>query len=233
VPSNDFAGFIGNGHFMRDAIHGMNEAEALAEEKHIPLYKAIYMVNKVSQDYLVRPMGIFQLIDYVGVDVVSFIMSVMNPHHEEEEISHKMLNKMLEQGVKGGQYSSGAQKDGFLKYKGGKFTAVWDMHKQEYVDVDTFQEECDEMLGDLPDSAVAWKAILRNKNKEALVEAFVKDLKEMNDLGARLAIRYGRRSKEIGKELVNRNVAQNADDVNTVMLTGFFHAYGPVNNFFD
>jgi len=33
VPSNDFAGFIGNGHFMRDALHGMKEAEALAKEK--------------------------------------------------------------------------------------------------------------------------------------------------------------------------------------------------------
>ena len=70
VPSNDFAGFVGNGHFMRDALHGIKEAEALATEKNMPLYKAIYIINKVTQDYLVRPMGIFQLIDYVGVDVV-------------------------------------------------------------------------------------------------------------------------------------------------------------------
>ena len=27
VPSKDFAGFIGNGHFMRDALHGISEAE--------------------------------------------------------------------------------------------------------------------------------------------------------------------------------------------------------------
>ncbi len=115
---------------MRDAIHGMNEVEALAAEKNIPLYKAIYIVNKVTQDFLVRPMGIFQLIDYVGVDVVRFIMSVMNPHHTDEEISHQLLNKLLEQGVKGGQYSNGAQKDGFLKYKGGRVMAIWDTHKQ-------------------------------------------------------------------------------------------------------
>jgi 3-hydroxyacyl-CoA dehydrogenase len=233
VPSNDHAGFIGNGHFMRDAIHGLTEAEALSKEKNIPLYKAIYMINKVSQDYLVRPMGIFQLIDYVGIDVVSFIMSVMNPHHPDEEISHHLLNKMLEQGVKGGQFSSGAQKDGFLKYKGGRPMAYWDMHKQEYVELEKFQAECDEMLGSLPDSAVAWKSILRNKNKEELVAAFVNDLKTMDDLGAKLAIKYGRRSKEIGEQLVGRKVANNSDDVNTVMLTGFFHAYGPVNNFFD
>ncbi len=42
-----------------------------------------------------------------------------------------------------------------------------------------------------------------------------------------------RRSKAIGEQLHKSKVAQNTDDVNTVMLTGFFHAYGPVNNFFD
>ncbi|NOX86175.1 MAG: 3-hydroxyacyl-CoA dehydrogenase family protein [Chlorobi bacterium] len=233
VPSNDHAGFIGNGHFMRDALHGLKEAEALAEEKNIPLYKAIYMINKVTQDYLVRPMGIFQLIDYVGIDVVSFIMSVMNPYHEDEEIEHHLLDKMLEQGVKGGQYSSGAQKDGFLKYKGGKIVSVWDIHKQEYVDLDKFQEECDEMLGDLPETHVAWKSTLRMKNKDEVLKAFFDDLKKLDTLGAALAIKYGRRSKEIGEHLVNSGVAHNIDDVNTVMLTGFFHAYGPVNNYFD
>ncbi|MEJ2594595.1 MAG: 3-hydroxyacyl-CoA dehydrogenase family protein [bacterium] len=233
VPSNDHAGFIGNGHFMRDAIHGLTEAETLSKEKNIPLYQGIYMINKVSQEYLVRPMGIFQLIDYVGIDVVSFIMSVMNPHHEDEEISHHLLDKMLEQDVKGGQFSSGAQKDGFFKYKGGKLVAIWDIHKQEYVDMDNFKEQCDEMLGALPDSAVAWKNILRNKRKEDLLAAFFDDLKNSDELGAKLAVKYGRKSKQIGKELVSRKVAHHTDDVNTVMLTGFFHAYGPVNNFFD
>ena len=40
-----------------------------------------------------------------------------------------LLDKMMEQGVKGGQYSSGAQKDGFLKYKGdikyGMTNIIW------------------------------------------------------------------------------------------------------------
>jgi hypothetical protein len=178
-------------------------------------------------------MGIFQLIDYVGIDVVSFIMSVMNPHHPDEEISHKLLDKMLEKGVKGGQYSSGAQKDGFLKYKGGKITSVWDIHKQEYVDLEKFQEKCDDIMGSLPDSSVAWKATLRMKNKDEVLSAFFNDLKALDTLGAKLAVEYGKRSKEIGEQLVNSNVAHNTDDVNTVMLTGFFHAYGPVNNYFD
>ena len=39
--------------------------------------------------------------------------------------------------------------------------------------------------------------------------------------------------KEIGEKLVSDKVAHNSDDVNTVMLTGFFHAYGPINEYFD
>lgn len=233
VPSNDFAGFIGNGHFMRDALHGMKEAETLAKDKNIPLYKAIYMVNTVTQDYLVRPMGIFQLIDYVGVDVVQFILNVMNPFVNDEDLQSELLDKMMLQGVKGGQMSSGAQKDGFLKYKGGRFTAIWDTHKQQYVDLVTFKEECDEMMGEMPDSVVAWKSIIRNKKKDALLANFFNDLKSSSALGAAVAVKYGQKSKAIGEKLVSDNVANEVDHVNTVMLTGFFHAYGPVNNFFD
>ncbi len=233
VPSNDFAGFIGNGHFMRDALHGLKEAEALAAEKDIPLYEAVYIINKITQDYLVRPMGIFQLIDYVGIDVVQFILNVMNPFNPDEGLQHHLLDKMMEQGVKGGQYSSGAQKDGFLRYKGGKITGVWDIHKQHYVDLEEFKDECDEMMGALPESHVAWKSIIRNRNKDELLRQFFDDLKSSNELGAVLAVNYGKRSKEIGEKLVADKVADEIDHVNTVMLTGFYHAYGPVNNFFD
>jgi len=233
VPSNDFAGFIGNGHFMRDALHGIKEAEELAAENEFPLYKAIYMVNKVTQDYLVRPMGIFQLIDYVGIDVVQFILNVMNPFVADEKLHSDLLDKLMLQGVKGGQMSSGAQKDGFFKYKGGRMTSIWDIHKQEYVDLDKFKDECDEMLGEMPDSQVAWKNIMRDKDKDAKLAAFFNDLKELDALGAAIAVDYGKRSKEIGLKLVSDKVSDHIDHVNTVMLTGFYHAYGPINDFFD
>ena len=233
VPSNDFAGFIGNGHFMRDGLHGMKEAEKLAAEKNIPLYQAIYMINKITQEYLIRPMGIFQLMDYVGVDVMQFILNVMNPFVSDEELHSNLLDKMMEQGVKGGQFSSGAQKDGFLKYEKGKPVAVWDVDKQAYVAFDDFKAAADTMLGEIPSTVVPWKATLRMKNKEEVFGKFYNDLKTTNTLGAEIAMRYGKRSKAIGEKLVSDNVANNADDVNTVMLTGFYHAYGPINNYFE
>jgi 3-hydroxyacyl-CoA dehydrogenase len=230
VPSNDFAGFIGNGHFMRDALHGIQTAQKLAKDHGF--VEAVYMVNKVSQDFLVRPMGIFQLIDYVGVDVVKFIMQVMNPYLKDEDLHSELLDKYFELGVKGGQFSSGAQKDGFLKYEKGRVAGIYDPEKKDYVAVADIQEACDKKLGDLPKSCVAWKSIIRKKDRSKEFTALFGDLKNMDTLGAKLAIEYGARSNAIGKKLVADNVAHSEDDVNTVMLTGFFHAYGPINEYF-
>ncbi|KAF5054156.1 hypothetical protein DSECCO2_391070 [anaerobic digester metagenome] len=53
----------------------------------------------------------------------------------------------------------------------------------------------------------------------------------MDTPGASMALQYARRSREIGLKLVSDGVAATAVDVNTVLLTGFFHAYGPINDF--
>lgn len=231
VPSNDFAGFIGNGHFMRDALFGINTALGLANE--MPLPQAIYIVNKISQDYLVRPMGIFQLIDYVGVDVVQFIMQVMNPFLADEDLHSNLLDRMMAIGVKGGQYSSGAQKDGFLKYDKGAITAVYDPDKQEYVAVETFAAAANEWMGTMPEGFVPWKNAIKIADKDSHFKTWFGRLKQSNSEAAKLALAYGKNSDAIGRKLVADGVAHHTDDVNTVMLTGFFHAYGPVNEYFS
>lgn len=230
VPSNDFAGFIGNGHFMRDALHGITQAEKLSAEMSMP--EAIYAVNKITQDFLIRPMGIFQLIDYVGIDVVRFIMGVMNPFLENENLHSPLLDKLFDEGVKGGQNSDGSQKDGFLKYEKGRPVAVIDPDTKTYVGFDNFKK-IDEKIGNTPDPELVWKRVVRMKNKEEVLANFYQEMKSMNTPGAEIALAYGRKSNEIGKGLVNDKVAHSEEDVNTVLLTGFFHAYGPINNFFD
>jgi 3-hydroxyacyl-CoA dehydrogenase len=229
VPSNDFAGFIGNGHFMRDALHGIDEATRLT--KTYSFTESVYMINKVSQDFLVRPMGIFQLIDYVGIDVVRFIMAVMNPYQERENLHSDLLDKLFDMGVKGGQNSDGSQKDGFLKYENGRPIAIYDPGKKEYIPFAEYSEKCDELLGALPASFKPWKAINFSKAKVIMLEKYFAELKKMKTLGAVLAKKYNTRSNKIGKQLVSNGVANNSGDVNTVMLTGFFHAYGPINKY--
>jgi 3-hydroxyacyl-CoA dehydrogenase len=230
VPSNDFAGFIGNGHFMRDALHGIHEVERLSKE--MPFVEALYVINKISQDFLIRPMGIFQLIDYVGVDVVQFIMKVMNPHLPDEDLHSDLLDKMMNLGVKGGQRSDGSQKDGFLQYEKNKPVGIYNPDTKEYIEIKKFQLKCDEILGDLPVSWRPWKVINFSKDKkEEMLRAYFNELGSMKTKGAEWAKKYHFRSNEIGNKLVTDKVANTKEDVNTVMLTGFFHAYGPVNDY--
>lgn len=231
VPSHDFAGFIGNGHFMRDALHGMSEAQKLS--KKMSFVEAVYTINKVSQDFLIRPMGIFQLIDYVGIDVCQYIMKVMAPHVKDEKIHSPLLDKFMEMGVKGGQDQDGSQKDGFLKYEKGRPVGIYDPDKKQYAAIADISAKCDEKLGALPESIVPWKAVVGNPNKEEVFKSYFNELKSMKTLGAGLAKAYAKRSKEIGLKLVADKVAFAERDVNTVLLMGFFHAYGPINNYLN
>jgi 3-hydroxyacyl-CoA dehydrogenase len=230
VPSNDVAGFIGNGHFMRDILHATGEVDRLSNE--FSFAEGVYAINKISQDYLIRPMGIFQLIDYVGVDVCSYIMSVMNPNLKDENLHSPVLDKFLSLGIKGGQFADGSQKDGILKYERGRPVAVFDIDKQTYVAFSDFQQKTDEKLGQLP-SAPAWKSVVGNPLKESIFQSYFRELKNHHGLGAELAKAYALKSCAIGKKLVSDGVAFSEKDVNTVLLTGFFHAYGPINNYLD
>lgn len=229
VPSYDVAGFIGNGHFMRDALFGMSLLERLKPDYSFA--ESVYMVNKVSQDFMIRPMGIFQLIDYVGIDVCQFIMKVMNPYMENENIHSPLLDEMMSLDVKGGQNFDGSQKDGFLKYEKGRPAAIYDIDKKEYVPIADIAPKCDEKLGPLPENHKPWRAIVGDKGKDGVLKAYFDNMKQSSALGAQLAIDYLKRSKEIGENLVKEKVAYTVEDVNTVLLTGFFHAYGPVNNY--
>jgi 3-hydroxyacyl-CoA dehydrogenase len=231
VEAKDIAGFIGNGHFMRDGLHGISEAQKLTKNYSWP--EAVYLINKVTQDYLVRPMGIFQLMDYVGIDVMKFILNVMNPYMPDEELHSAVLDQFMDMDIKGGQKSSGAQKDGFLKYEKGKAVAAFDPESKTYVNFSDFAEKCDAALGDMPKGFLPWKAVIRKKNKDEIFTTFFTNMKSMDSLGAKLALTYGARSNAIGKKLVSDGVAANDKDVNTVMLTGFFHAFGPINNYFE
>jgi 3-hydroxyacyl-CoA dehydrogenase len=228
VPSNDCAGFIGNGHFMRDIIHAASVVEKLTAE--FSFVEAVYTMNKISQESLVRPMGIFQLIDYVGVDVCSYIMSVMKPYVKDEEIHSPVLDKFLSSGIKGGQFADGSQKNGILKYEKGKPVAVFDPVKNDYTAIVEFQAGVDAKLGALP-TPPAWKSVVGNALKDRILKTYFTELNSKTSLGAELAKAYHIKSCAIGKKLVTSGVAFSENDVNTVLLTGFFHAYGPINNY--
>lgn len=229
VPSNDIAGFIGNGHFMRDALFGIQEAERLSAE--MPLHEAIYCIDKVTRDFLSRPMGIFQLIDYVGLDVVQFILRVMQPHMQGEKLHSSLLDELVLSGVKGGQFSDGNQKDGFLKYEKGKPVGVIDKATGTYIALSTFSQQADTWLGEIPAEVLPWKTLVKAADRNTLLKPAFKALQAAHTKGADLAVTYAKNSRKTALKLVSDGVAATENDVNTVLLTGFFHAYGPINDY--
>jgi 3-hydroxyacyl-CoA dehydrogenase len=229
VPSNDIAGFIGNGHFMRDALFGIAEAERLSAQ--MPLHEAIYCVDRVTRDFLSRPMGIFQLIDYVGLDVVQFILRVMQPHMQGEKMHSSLLDELVLSGVKGGQFSDGSQKDGFLKYEKGKPVGIIDKSSVTYIGISAFREKSDNWLGVVPNDILPWKELVKLRDKDPVLKPAFKALLDSGSEGASLAMTFALNSRATALKLVTDGVAQNGNDVNTVLLTGFFHAYGPLNDY--
>jgi 3-hydroxyacyl-CoA dehydrogenase len=229
VPSNDVAGFIGNGHFMRDTLLGIELLNNLIPEYGFA--ESVYVVNKVSQEFMVRPMGIFQLVDYVGIDVCKYIMEVMNPYFDDENIQSKLIDQLFERGVRGGQNSDGSQKDGFMKYEKGRVVSIYDYYNSEYVDAKEIAKKMDAIIGDLPEGYISWKEIIKIKNRDELLTSYFKNLNSLDTIGANVTKEYMKGTRAIGLKLVEQKVAKSERDVNDVMLTGFFHSYGPINNF--
>ena len=228
--ANDIAGFIGNGHFMRDGLHAIAEADRLRDGGNWA--PALYKMNRVSQEWLVRPMGIFQLIDYVGVDVTQMILGVMDTYLPGKGLHSDLIDALVDKKVLGGQHHDGSQKDGILRYERGKPVAVYELDKGEYVPFASgLAEAADKELGPLPDGYRPWKTLLMDRGKKEILDRHFAAVKAAETEGAKLAVDYLEASKRIGDALVADGVALNADDVNGVLTNGFFHLYGPINDY--
>lgn len=227
--ANDVAGFIGNGHFMRDGLHAIAEADRLRQGGDWA--PALYKMNRVSQEWLLRPMGIFQLIDYVGVDVTQMILNVMNTYLEGQQLQSDFIDDLVGKDVRGGQHHDGSQKDGILKYEKGRPVAVYEPGKGDYVAFSALAERADGELGALPDGFRPWKALLMDRKKKDALESHFAAVRASESEGARLAVAYLKASREIGEQLVSDRVANSPEDVNGVLTNGFYHLYGPINEY--
>jgi 3-hydroxyacyl-CoA dehydrogenase len=227
VPANDIAGFIGNGFFMRDLLFALDKIKELKTE--FSFAESVLLMDTVTRDFMLRPMGIFQLMDYVGIDVCTFILNVMNTYLDEE-LHSKLLDKLMDREVKGGQHSNGSQKPGFFTYEKGQIKSVYDHNKEAYIPIADIQNKVNEYLGSLPENQ-SWKALSRNRSKETLIQDFFKKLKNASNPGCTLALEYMNAMNAIGKKLVSDKVTEASENVNTVMTTGFHHIYGPINEY--
>lgn len=221
VNAPDKPGFIGNGQFIREISSAIEIVTELTKTKELDA--AIYILNSVTKEELLRPMGIFEVMDYVGIDVCLSIMDVMKEAFQKESFNGSLLIDLLKQKMNGGQDENGRVKNGVFKYSQGEIIAVF--NGNEYISISNNNQE--------NAYSYSWKELKKSNDLENQLNSHFSNLKESNSFRSRLALEYGNTCKQIGLGLVNKQIAYNAEDVNKVMILGFHHLYGPVNKFFD
>ncbi|HEY8241575.1 MAG TPA: 3-hydroxyacyl-CoA dehydrogenase family protein [Kiritimatiellia bacterium] len=228
VPSNDIAGFIGNGHFIREISYACEQAMEIAGPRSRE--QAITMMDRVTRAFMLRPMGIFQLMDYVGLDVCRKIIGVMAEHTPGAAFSTELIDQMLATGVRAGQHPDGSQRDGFFQYKDGVPAAVYSLERSTYAALEN--EACDRALGALPEGCAPWRGLVKDPARAARMTTYFGNLFREKTMGAKFAQAFLLKSRDIAQGLVHDGVARSTEDVNAVLQLGFAHLYGPVNDYY-
>lgn len=223
VRSHDIPGFIGNGLLIPEIIFACNQARALAKEHSLPLSQAITLINQVTQEYLLRPMGVFQLMDYVGIDVCQNIAKIMSIYLPDATLKDELIDALLAAGIKGGQHGDGSQKDGVFQYKQQSISGVYDLKEKKYL---TLFPGAQSILGELPQKPLTWKDLQNDSDKINKIKKYFDLIFQQNTLGAALAKASLKHSRQIARNLIEAGVADRLEDVDTVLKNGFFHVYG-------
>lgn len=222
VFSKDVAGFIGNGHFIREIAFACDLYERLLK-KHSHI-ESLVMVDTMTRDFLIRPMGIFQLLDYVGLDVWKKISRIMTEKVPLEGIIKPLLDGMVERGKIGGQEKDGRQKEGFFRYRNNRIAEAYDLDNEDYttLDEDTVKR-IGEFLGPLPENHIPWKKAHTLSDREEKMKVYEKSLRKTETLGAAKAAEFLDHSRKAAAALVETGVAASLEDVKTVLKNGFYH----------
>lgn len=207
VFSRDVAGFIGNGHFAAEIVYACELVESLVPPYTIE--EAVQLVDEVTRDYLLRPMGIFQLLDYVGLPIIEQILLIM-------DLKADLIESWRNSGLVGGQTMEGEPKNGIFHYTNGKMDAVWSLDLKKYIP-----------LKPLSPVELTWKKVQKDPKLLAEIPRHFENLKSDDTEKGKLAMKYLNRSKEIVNELVTKKIAASQEDVGVVLKNGFFHLYSP------
>lgn len=224
VHSHDIAGFIGNGHFIREVLFACQKVRALAQEFTLP--EAIWAINRVTLEWLIRPMGIFQLIDYVGIDVVQKICAIMRLYLKDESFHDELIDRMIAARVFGGQHPDGTQKDGFFQYDKHSIKGIYQLEEKKYIPLANLTPRLNAYLGELPTGHNSWKILHKEPQKEEKLRSYFQALFNDHSQGAELAQAFLLKSRNIAQHLVQSGVADRLEDINEVLINGFYHLYG-------
>lgn len=229
VEARDVAGFIGNGYFLREVLYACSQVEKKSKDG-MRRTQALYMINKVTQDYLLRPMGLFQLLDYVGIDIAYKITQIMREYLPDPHFKVPLLDEMLQAGKRGGQNADGTQIEGFLQYDKSGPIAIYSLDQKGYKMFPEIRStDLDSSLGPMPEGYVPWKSLVRDSAKQEKIQVYLANLFKSKSAGSEIAKQFLLNEKSVASSLVKDGVAKSIADVSTVLKNGFFHLYGPDN----
>ena len=226
VPSNDVAGFIGNGHFLRELSAVFDEVDRLKTQYDLPT--SLVLMDTITRDLLIRPMGLLQLLDYVGLDVANKISGIMEKYIPQLNLNMHVVHSMVERGIYGGQNPDGSQKNGIFQYEKGIPNAIYCLSASDYRPLPDIRGQ----IGNSPSTLQTWKSLSRARDNDSYLASYFTELFASDALGARLAKKMLLTSRTIAKDLVETGVAEQLVDVNAVLQYGFAHLYGPFNEYY-
>lgn len=222
VIAKDVAGFIGNGIFMREILFSIRLLNTLIEEKSMPFSKVLTTLDGITKTFLFRPMGIFQLTDYVGIDVAVNVCKVMAEFLDDPTMESPLLKQMLVLGKKGGHQGDSGQRDGFFRYEEGKPVAVFDLESNTYHPLEKEDYQ-----------ALSWKVLSKEKDAENQIAAFYESFLGEDSLEASISLKYLFFERDLSSLLVKTGVAKSLEDITCVLKLGFYHLFGPTAPFLN
>ncbi|MFT5171251.1 MAG: 3-hydroxyacyl-CoA dehydrogenase [Candidatus Marinamargulisbacteria bacterium] len=194
VLAQDIAGFIGNGHFIREGLFACAQIRALLTQWS--LQESISIIDMISQHYLMRPMGIFSLMNYVGLDVFEMICATMTTYIPTETFDATMVQQL-------------------------KGNSGWDsaLAQEETPALAALKS-------DLPEDWPTWKMLKTDLNRDEIIRKNIDWIWSSSCQGAALSQSILRHSNDVANTLVTSGVAASLGDVDTVLKLGFHHLYG-------
>ena len=89
----------------------------------------------------------------------------------------------------------------------------------------------DQALDPISEVGASWKSLLGDPDLDQKLRNHFACLAASDSPGARLAMAYLIESSRIAQELISEGIAKSSEDINTVLITGFHHLYGPINEY--
>lgn len=225
VFSADVPGFIGNGYLMQEIIFASKQVEQLS--KSLLKEESVLIINMITHDYLIRPMGTYQLIDYIGIDTCKQVLSIMSHYQHDVDFRCGLVEELLERGKLGGQNPDGSQRDGFFRYNHLVPVASYCFKTDSYRPFNdgSWVTDLSKGLGTLPKNWRSWKDLVNDPERQERIESYFYQLFDERSPASEVTLDFLQKTREIALNLVKDGVAKSIEDVNIVLRNGFYHLY--------